>query len=94
MYKCDICNECYSSYNGLSSHKRLKHYGLKNQKMKRSLVIKKCEKCGKDFEVERRFYEDGTFYVNKKEKDFVLDLVLIIEVLQKSKIVKKERKEV
>ena len=77
-YICKICGEEFKNCNKYSAH-FLKHKIYTEEEkeryrnsrlLKRIKVNKVCEKCGKEFEVERTVSKEGLEKISKKEKRF------------------------
>ncbi len=73
MKKCEICGKEFENPLAYGGHKASHNIELykkssKSLTLQRIKIIKKCIKCGKEFEVERRIKKDGTQHIDKKEK--------------------------
>jgi len=76
MIKCEICGKEFEKAQQLAGHKTSKHIeGIYNKISKKTTlqrikIIKKCIKCDKYFEIERKIKKDGKQYIDKKEKKY------------------------
>lgn len=76
MVKCNICDKEFEHGTQLGGHITNAHNkkaiikSAKSRTLKKIFIKKECERCGKEFEVERRIHKNGLEYINKKEKRF------------------------
>lgn len=76
MVKCNICGKEFENGRQFGGHITAIHNPETRKSLSKALtldrtVVKKtCEKCGKEFEIERTVKKDGTHSISKKEKRF------------------------